>query len=73
MAKIDGVEYPGLDPVLKVCSRFDPHSPLLCSGGGKVDRGLKLGRDDDPVELGGRERNFALDGPDGMEVDQKLR
>lgn len=72
MAKIKGVEYPGLEPVLRVRSRFDPHSPLLCSGGGMIDDGLKLGRDDDPVDLGRPERHFALDGPDGLPMDEKL-
>lgn len=73
MAKIKGKEYPGVEPVLKVSrTRFHPHNPQLCSSGGMVSQGLRLGRDDDPADLGRPEVNFALDGPDGLPLDRKV-
>jgi hypothetical protein len=74
MAKVPSI-MDDVEPVIEVGrKRSDPLDPRLCHGGGKVNRGVRPGRDDDLADFSRDDRrtNFAYDGEDGLPLDQKL-
>lgn len=75
MAKLPG-KVAGVEPVLIVGHRrSSPHDPDLCSCGGRVDRGSRRGRDDDPADFGfdDTETAFAYGGTRGVALDTRFR